>query len=67
VLWIFVMMFGLVGFSILAERVLPLAVKDRLGTIICWGMMFVTMSFLTLSTVGLVIILVRNVVLPLLA
>jgi hypothetical protein len=35
--------------------VLPQATKDRLGSMICWGMMAITMTFLGLSTVGLLI------------
>ena len=53
--WIFVTMLGMILGSILLERVLPLGAKDRLGAVICWSMMAITMSFLVLSTVGLVV------------
>jgi hypothetical protein len=43
----------MIAASIATEFVLPRAVKDRLGTAICWGMMAITMAFLGLSTVGL--------------
>ena len=52
-MWILLVMLGLIGTSVVLEWILPLAVKERLGVVICWGMMFITMSFLTLSTVGL--------------
>jgi hypothetical protein len=41
--------------SIVIEFILPLAVKDRVGTAVCWGMMGVTMAFLILSTIGLLV------------
>ena len=46
---------GLSASSVLVEMVLPQATKDRLGSMICWGMMAITMTFLGLSTVGLLI------------
>jgi hypothetical protein len=46
-------MLVMIASSIAVEMVLPQAVKDRLGTAICWGMMAITMTFLGLSTVGL--------------
>ena len=46
-------MFGLILFSIVVELILPQGFKDRLGALICWTMMAVTMTFLGLATVGL--------------
>ena len=43
----------MIAASIATEFALPRALKDRLGTAICWGMMAITMAFLGLSTVGL--------------
>lgn len=58
--WILGMMLAMIAASIVLEWVLPSALKQRLGTIICWGLMFITMSFLTLSTVGLVLMFVNR-------
>ncbi len=52
--WIFVTMLGMILGSIVVERILPQRAKDRMGAAICWGMMAITMTFLVLSTVGLV-------------
>jgi hypothetical protein len=57
VTWIFLMMLGMIIGSIIIELVLPMRVKERLGAIICWGMMAVTMTFIALSTVGLIYII----------
>ena len=46
-------MLVMIAASIATELVLPKALKDRLGTAICWGMMAITMAFLGLSTAGL--------------
>ena len=58
--WILGMMLAMIAASIVLEWVLPSGLKQRLGTIICWGLMFITMSFLTLSTVGLVLMFVNR-------
>lgn len=58
--WILGMMLAMIAASIVLEWVLPSALKQRLGTMICWGLMFITMSFLTLSTVGLVLMFVNR-------
>ena len=63
--WIFLMMLGMIIGSIIIERILPQPTKDRLGAVICWCMMALTMSFLTLSAVGLIFVTVTNYVLPL--
>lgn len=53
--FIVLVMLGMIAGSVLVEMVLPQATKDRLGAMICWGMMAITMTFLGLSTVGLLI------------
>ncbi len=58
--WIFLMMLGMIVGSIIIERILPQPTKDRLGAVICWCMMALTMSFLTLSAFGLVYITVTE-------
>jgi len=62
--WIFLVMLGMIGGSIIVERLLPQQTKDKLGAMICWSMMAITMSFLTLSAVGLVFVSLKNYVLP---
>ena len=64
--WIFMMMLGMIVGSIIVERILPQRTKDRLGAVICWCMMAITMSFLTLSAVGLVFVTITNYIIPLL-
>jgi hypothetical protein len=54
------MMLAMIAASVVLEWVLPSALKQRLGTLICWGLMFITMSFLTLSTVGLALLFVNR-------
>jgi hypothetical protein len=51
--FIFLVMLAMIVGSIVVELVLPQGFKDRLGTLICWGMMSITMAFLGLSTIGL--------------
>ncbi len=53
--FIVLVMLGMIAGSVLVEMVLPQGTKDRLGAMICWGMMAITMTFLGLSTVGLLI------------
>jgi hypothetical protein len=53
--FIFLFMLAMIAGSIVVEFVLPQAIKDRIGTLVCWGMMGVTMTFLILSTIGLLI------------
>ncbi len=65
--WIFMVMLGMIVSSIAIERILPQRTKDKLGAVICWLMMAITMSFLGLSAVGLVIVTVRSFILPLFA
>ncbi len=62
--WIFLMMLGMIIGSIIIERILPQPTKDRLGAAICWCMMALTMSFLTLSAFGLIYITVTEYLLP---
>jgi nucleoside permease NupC len=63
--WIFMVMLGMITGSIIVERILPQRTKDRLGAVICWCMMAITMSFLTLSAVGLIFVTVTNYIIPL--
>ena len=53
--FIFLVMLAMIVGSIVIEMILPQAAKDRLGAMICWGMMILTMTFLGLSTVGLLV------------
>jgi hypothetical protein len=55
VAFIFLVMLGMIVGSIVVELILPQATKDRLGSLICWGMMSLTMTFLGISTLGLLI------------
>jgi hypothetical protein len=52
--FVLIAMLAMIAGSIVLEMVLPRPVKDRLGTAICWGMMAFTMTFLGISTVGLI-------------
>ncbi len=62
--WVSLMMLAMIAGSIVMEFALPARVKEPVGSAICWGMMFVTMSFLILATAGLAIVLGINVILP---
>jgi hypothetical protein len=53
--FIFLVMLAMIAGAFVIEAILPQAAKDRIGAMICWGMMSVTMTFLGLSTVGLLI------------
>lgn len=65
--WIFLMMLGMIGGSIVAERILPQRTKDRMGAMICWGMMAITMTFLGISAIGLIVATYFTYIQPLLA
>ena len=65
--FIVTMMLGLIVASIIAELILPTALKSRLGTVITWGMMAITMTFLGLSTLGLIYVAWTNILAPMLA
>jgi hypothetical protein len=52
--------------SIILELILPAGLKRVLGTGICWGMMAITMTFLGLSTVGLIFVAWTNLIAPML-
>lgn len=54
--WIFLVMLAMIAGSIVIELILPSSVKERLGAMICWSMMAVTMTFLGASTLGLVFV-----------
>ena len=53
--FIFLVMLAMIAGAFVIEMILPQGAKDRLGSMICWGMMSLTMTFLGLSTVGLLI------------
>jgi hypothetical protein len=57
-------MLGLIAASLVLEKVLPMRIKEVAGRGICWGLMAITMTFLSLSTVGLLWVLVVQQVLP---
>lgn len=47
-------MLVMIAGSFVLEMILPQALKNRLGTAVCWGMMALTMTFLGVSTLGLI-------------
>jgi hypothetical protein len=57
-------MLGLIVLSLILEWILPLRAKEAAGRAICWMMMAITMTFLGLSTVGLIFVIGTNVILP---
>jgi hypothetical protein len=59
-------MVALILFSLVLEWILPMRLKDAAGAVICWMMMAITMTFLGLSTVGLVWVIGANVIWPML-
>ncbi|MFQ5697591.1 MAG: hypothetical protein ACE5IL_04815 [Myxococcota bacterium] len=61
--WMVVM----IGGSLLIEKLLPMSIKERLGRGICWLMMATTMTFLGLSTLGLVWVGWTNLIKPMLS
>ena len=67
VTWIFLVMLGLFAGSYVLEKILPLGLKERLGLAACWTMMAVTMTFLGLSTVGLLYLSYAKYIEPMLA
>ncbi len=62
--FVFGVMAVIIVAGLIIEKVLPQDFKDRLGAAICWGMMFITMTFLGLSTLALLWVLWVNVVQP---
>ena len=64
--WIFLTMLAMIGGSILVELVLPANIKQRLGNVICWGLMAVTMGSLGLCSVLLLVVTWTNYVRPVL-
>ncbi len=64
--WIFLVMLGMIAGSVVVELILPLRVKERLGAVICWSLMAVTMTFLGASTLGLLFVIWQNFIQPLL-
>ena len=53
--FIFLVMLSMIAGAFVIEFILPQRAKDRLGAVICWGMMSLTMTFLGLSTIGLIV------------
>ena len=64
--WIFLVMLGMIGGSIVVELILPERIKQAMGGAICWFMMAVTMTTLGLCTVGLLYVTAVNYLIPLL-
>ena len=64
--WIFLVMLAMIAGSVVVELILPLRVKERLGAVICWSLMAVTMTFLGGSTLGLLFVIWQNFIQPLL-
>ena len=63
-LWIAGVMLVLIIGSTVADLALPEALKERLGVMICWTMMAITMTFLSLASLGLLWLLAFQVILP---
>ncbi len=63
-LWIAGVMLVLIIGSTVADLALPEALKERLGVMICWAMMAITMTFLSLASLGLLWLLAFQVILP---
>jgi hypothetical protein len=61
-LWIIFVMLGMIAGSWIIELILPMKVKERLGALICWSMMAVTMTFLGLSTVALIYVIATQAI-----
>jgi hypothetical protein len=60
-------MLTLIFFSLVLEWILPMRLKDAAGAAICWGLMAITVTFLGLSTLGLVYTVGVNVLWPMLS
>ena len=65
--WIFLMMLAMIGGSIVVELVLPMRVKQAMGSAICWSMMAITMTSLGLCTILLLVVTFNNYIRPLLS
>ena len=63
--WIFLVMLGMIGGSVVVELILPASIKQSMGNAICWMMMAVTMTTLGLCTVGLLVVTYLGYVRPL--
>jgi uncharacterized membrane protein len=63
--WIFLVMLGMIGGSVLVELILPARIKQTMGNAICWMMMAVTMTTLGLCTIGLLVVSYINYLRPL--
>jgi hypothetical protein len=62
--FVFLVMALTIVAGLLIERILPQPLKDRLGAMICWAMMAVTMTFLGLATLALIWVLWANLIQP---
>lgn len=62
--WIALVMLGMIAASLVLEKILPLPVKEVAGRAICWTLMAITMAFLSLSTVGLLWVVLVQQILP---
>jgi hypothetical protein len=61
-LWIIFVMAGMIVGSWIIELILPMKVKERLGAMISWSMMAVTMTFLGLCTVLLIYVIATQAI-----
>lgn len=64
--FIVIAMLTLIVGSIILELILPAGLKRVLGTSITWAMMAITMTFLGLSTLGLIYVAWTNILAPML-
>ncbi len=65
--FVFLAMLAMIGVSIFLELILPARAKQRLGTLICWIMMVVTMGCLSVAALALIWVTTQNFILPLFA
>ncbi len=65
--WIFLMMLAMIGGSIVVELVLPIRLKQAMGSAICWSMMALTMTTLGLCTILLLVVTFNNYIRPLIS
>ena len=65
--WIFLMMLAMIGGSILVELILPATIKQKLGNVICWLLIAITMGSLGLCSLLLAFVTWTNYIQPILA
>ncbi len=63
--WIFLVMLSMIGGSIVAELLLPMRIKQAMGTAICWMMMASAMTSLGVCTLYLLWVTWSNYIEPL--